>query len=195
MSIKAPEPGIAVREFYEAMRGPMQLELLASIGAIGEMRAVDALAMERRANLLAQLVADRRGLDFLRVLEIGGVPSLARGDRVDAKRFLQMRQQRDCRAFRDWLRQAGRLSDGEIKDAVGGWRAKLALVATGPRSRIVRWLASTGLGLIALPAGLALSATDSFLVERVLGTPGPAAFVERQYRPLVTRAKANRKLP
>ncbi len=29
MSIKAPEQGIAVREFYEAMRGPMQLDLLA----------------------------------------------------------------------------------------------------------------------------------------------------------------------
>jgi len=170
----------------------LQLDVLAQLSAVGEMRAIDAVVMERRSNLLARLVVDRRLEEFLRVLEVGEVPGLNEGDRIDAAQFLRMRQHADCRAFRDWLRQAGRLNDAELKDAVSGWRARLAVVATGPKGRILRWLASTGLGIAAAPAGVALSAADSFLVHKLLAQPGPAVFVERHYRPLVTRAKESR---
>lgn len=168
----------------------MQFDLLSGISAVGELRDVDAQFLERRSDLFAQLVTDQRPAQFLRALEIREVPGLSPGDRLDSHQLLKLREHPDTMAFRDWLRHAGQLDDAVVRELLGGWRAKLAMLATGPGGRVVRWLASTGLGVVTMPGGIALSAADSFLVDKLIAPPGPAAFVDRHYRQLVVNAKA-----
>jgi hypothetical protein len=121
---------------------------------------------------------------FKRTLEIADVPDFEPNQRVDIDRLLRVRESDECRAFRDWLSKAGDLSDAQIRDLTQGIKNKLSSLAQSKGGKAVRFMATTGLGLIPVAGfalGPALSFVDSFLVDRALKESAVLVFLSDSY--------------
>ena len=173
-----------------------RLHLMETLGAVSGFRDGEAEAelfehkMAFVLSLLDPAVQERR---FGRVVTLAGLPgldSLPAGTKVDVRRLLRFRESAECRDVRAWLRGVDSETDEEIVAAFGGVRDELAAITRSPLGRAVRFLTATAVGLVP-PAGpligVALSAADAFLLDRIIGKPGPAAFLGRHYPPLFLR--------
>jgi hypothetical protein len=87
----------------------------------------------------------------------------------------------DAKEFRQWLRGIDHPDDNEVADEIRRIREKLAHAVTSNAGKTVRFAATTGLGVVLPPAGIALGALDTFLTDRVLREDGPTAFLGRLY--------------
>ena len=83
--------------------------------------------------------------------------------------------------FRDFIQQGGGLDEKEIKETLHNWRRKFGRMSRTPNAKGLRWLASTGAGLIEPTAGIILSGIDSFL-NKLLPDMGPIGFIDSNYR-------------
>jgi hypothetical protein len=118
---------------------------------------------------------------FDRTIEIVGLPEIEDHQFVDAEKILKIRDTAECRAFREWLKRADNLGDAEIADLVGGLRSKIASVFQSKIGRTLRFVATSAVGTMDTGLGIAVSALDHFLLDRVLREPGPVAFLNRLY--------------
>jgi hypothetical protein len=153
--------------------------------ALNGFSQVDTELVEKKFSLLACVVApgaqERR---FERVIRLSGFPDvrLEWGERViNVDKLLKVRESDECRAFRDWLRSTDELSDSEITEFVTGLRAKLGLAASSESGRVVRFLASTALGLLGAVPGAIAGLIDGFIVEKLFPKKGIVAFVSNQF--------------
>lgn len=167
------------------------------------MRSLDGVTgfREREAKLFDRRLAVamathdpdtyERRLD--RLVTIAGMPTIDdvdAGFRIDADRLLRLRDDDDVHEFRAWVHTLDGQTDAEIASRFAEIRPKLAEVSQSRAGRIVRFAVSNAIGLLAEAppvAGLIASAIDAFAVDRVLGRPGPAAFLGRHYRSLFDR--------
>ncbi|MGO8719556.1 MAG: hypothetical protein ACLQMO_10095 [Acidobacteriaceae bacterium] len=121
---------------------------------------------------------------FQRVIGIADIPDFKPGQRVDVEKLMEIRESAECRDFRGWLSTAKNISDAAIHDMAAGMKNKVATLAGGTGGRVLRFAATTLVGLIpgaGLVLGPAASAIDSFLVERVLPRSGILAFLTDMY--------------
>lgn len=128
---------------------------------------------------------------FVRVIEIAGVPDFKPGQRVDVDKLLKVRESPDCREFREWIAGLEKVSDSEIHEMVSSIRNKMSSLAGSTPGKVVRFAATTGIGLIPVVGpivGVAAGAIDSFLVDRVLARSGPVAFLTNTYPSLFLSA-------
>jgi hypothetical protein len=128
---------------------------------------------------------------FKRVIEITDVPDFKPSHRVNADKLLETRDSDECRAFRDWLSKAGNLSDADITAMTHGIRSRLSSLSQSKGGKALRFMATTGLGLIpgaGLVLGPASSFVDSFLVDRTLKQPAVLAFLSDSYPSLFRSA-------
>ncbi len=144
---------------------------------------------ERKLSFLAGQVDPRpREARFDRVVEIAGLPSLepmAPNALIDVKALLRLREAQECQEFRAWLRTLDATSDEEIEARMRDLRGLVAGAITSPVGKAIRFLVATAAGLLpglGLPAGAGMSAADTFLLDRVVGKPGPAAFISQHYK-------------
>jgi hypothetical protein len=168
-----------------------RLNLMKDFGAVTGFREDEVALFERKvSSVLSQVdpASQERRLD--RVIAIAGLPDLSvlpvkTGIRVD--RLLRLRESDECRELREWVRNLDSETDDQIEAEFGSIRAKLASMTGGTPGRAVRFLVTTGVGQIPVVgnlAGLAVSAADSFLLDRIIGKRGPATFLGRSYRSL-----------
>jgi len=126
---------------------------------------------------------------FGRVLELRGFPSIDTSQRIDAEKLLKARDTDECRLFREWLQRTDALSDSDVKAHVAGVAARLQSFAQSGTGKTIRFVANTAIGVVASPAvGLAASAIDAFLVDKVLSASGPALFVNNVYPSIFDRS-------
>lgn len=143
-----------------------------------------SLLFGKLAGILAPLnpkIAEHR---FERVIDLADVPDFAPGQKVDIESLLKVRDSAECREFREWLSTLENASDKDISDMVASVRSKMALAAGSTRGKLVRFAATTGLGLIPVVGpvtGAVAGAIDSFLVDRVLPRSGVVAFLTKTY--------------
>jgi hypothetical protein len=137
--------------------------------------------------LMRDLDPDVQEERFERIVEIAGLPSLAgspAATTVDAGRLLKLRETDECRELRAWLRTVDKETDAEINARFESLRGRLAdLVNSGP-ARAIRFAIPVGASFIPGAGGIlgpAASAVDSFLVEKIVGKPGPATFLSKHY--------------
>lgn len=164
---------------------------------IAEMKAFSALSGFRDSELP---FFDQK-LDFItraycpsaqearlkRVFAIKGFQDL--GDLIDRGqvnlvKLLEIRASKECREFRDWLWSIDSATDAEIDERVNSLRERLSWFTHGTGGKSVRWLASTGIGLIPVVGnfiGGALGLLDTFLLEKVLPAPGAISFLNNIY--------------
>ena len=140
--------------------------------ALNGFSQVDTELVEKKFSLLASVVAPRaQERRFERVIRLSGFPDvrLEWGERVNnVDNLLRVRESDECRAFRDWLRSSDELSDSEIAELVTGLRAKLGLMAGSKSGKVVKFLASTALGLLGAIPGALAGLIDSFHCSEAL---------------------------
>lgn len=127
----------------------------------------------------------RRTETFTRVLDAVGLPSFddaVRTREIDVRRFLAIRQTRECREFRSFLNQASSMPADELKERAENLRKLFGeTVRSGP-GKLARFIATTGLGALTGGAAAAgIGAADSFVMEKLFPTDGIVTFVGKQY--------------
>ena len=160
------------------------LSEMEAYSAISGFRDEDLMLFRQKLSFLVDAVSsDSRERSFQRVLVLAGLPQFfSEEGGVNVGKLLRIRESSELREFRDWLSSCGDSTDKEINDRVAGIRAKVGLKATGPFGRSIRFLATTGAGLIpGFVSGLVASALDQFVLDKVLPRSGIAAFVNELY--------------
>ncbi len=133
---------------------------------------------------------------FRRVISIA-LPSLTldSGTKISVDKLLEIRASSELREFRDWLGTTDSATEEEILQRVGGIRARLGVFAQSTTGKTVRFLVGAGTTLLSggagIITGLAVSAIDQFLIERVLPRTGIAAFVSELYPSLFEQETRN----
>lgn len=133
--------------------------------------------------LSASLSPGSREREFDRILKLKQMPAIGEflPDRsFDVERFLEVRDTKECREFRAWLRTTRFESDQEICDRINSIRIRLAPFVHGITGKSLRVVVSGLVGMI--PAlGIVVGALDTFLAEKLFPISGPVLFLSRQY--------------
>jgi hypothetical protein len=165
-----------------------RIHLMESFGAVTGFQQDEVPVFERKLSfLMSQLNPDIQEQRLERVITIGNLPgfsSLPAGTTIDAKRLLKLRNDPECHELRNWLRNIDTETDEEINSKFDSLRERMSWLLEGPGGKTARFLITSGAGAIpvaGLVAGPALTAADSFLLERLIGKPGPAVFLSKRY--------------
>jgi hypothetical protein len=163
---------LAAMESYEAVTGFRHSEL--------------PILESKFSFLLNQFDPDAQEARLDRVIEIAGLPTVdwAAAGGVDAEALLELRDEPEWQAFRQWLRQTESAPDEEIKAQLQAGTEKLARLVHGKPGSVLRFLTVSGASLLGLgkAAELGIGAVDQFIVENLVQRPGPASFLGRLYK-------------
>jgi hypothetical protein len=166
-----------------------RIRFMESFQAVTGFQADEVQLFERKLSfILRQVDPSVHEERFDRVATIGGLPGvdgIPAGSTIDVDRLLRLRDEPTCREFRTWLRNVDSETDAEITARFEDVRGRIASVVESRGGRAVRFLVTSGAGAIpvaGLVAGPVLSAADNFLLEKIIGKPGPATFLSKNYR-------------
>jgi hypothetical protein len=165
----------------------LRFEQMAAFRSVTAFNDADYRLMDGKLAFLAGVLDERDRVEQLRrVLTLAELPSLEDVDlrSIDFGRFVSLRNHPDMTDFRRWLADGSDASDEEIRDRLLGVKARVADVLGGTAVRAARLAITSGVGLvpgIGTAVGGALSVLDEFVLERVLGDPGPLAFFVHRY--------------
>lgn len=166
-----------------------RIRYMESFQAVTGFRANEVRLFEKKLSLIVrQIDPDAQEERFNRIATIGrlpGVDGIPVGSTVDVDRLLRVRDEPACRDFRAWLRTIDSETDAEIAQQFDGIREHVASLVESRGGRAVRFLITNGVAAIpvaGLVAGPVLGAADSFLLEKIIGKPGPATFLSNNYR-------------
>jgi len=172
----------------------LRLERMKTLMAISGFRDEELPIFDAKVNFLAAQITPEAQVDrFQRVVTLAGLPdpgeALAGGQSIDIEKLLKVRDTEECREFRTWLRSLDQETDKDIEDRVNSLKAKVAEAFQSKTGRAVRFGAIAGSGFIpvaGLAVSLGLGALDNFALDRILGDPGPSAFLSKRYGSLFT---------
>ena len=123
-----------------------------------------------------------RSAKFQRVLEIRGLPEFLRAlDKIEVSKLLKIRDTTEIREFRHWLSSTGSATDKEIRDRVGSLTATVANAVQSYPGKLMRFVATTGVGLTGPVGGAIAGALDTFLVDKILPKSGVWTFINKIY--------------
>jgi hypothetical protein len=163
------------------------MALMESFQALSGFREEESALFRDRlgfaASLLDPAVDSER---FTRVVRVAGARDprqLAPG--LDVHQLLRVRDSDELQQFREWLSTIDAQPDEAIARQVNEYRSRLAAAFQGALGRGIRFVVTTGLSLhpeLGHVLGGLASAMDVFLLDRIVGKPGPATFLGREYR-------------
>jgi hypothetical protein len=164
----------------------LRIEYMELYNAVTGIRVNELPLMEEKLGFLArQLDPDAQLERFERVIELLDLPDAAESPEVhdiDMMRLLQVLEDDRTRHFRQWLRGVDSLDDEDVQQEIHRMRDFMSRAVLSPGGRTVRFLATTGAGFVPVPGlGIAASALDSFLIDKVVPEPGPTAFLSQLY--------------
>jgi hypothetical protein len=146
---------------------------------------------EKLSVLARQLDPDAHEIRFERVVTLGGLPGagdlLLTGGTLDVHKLLSIRQSSACHDLRDWIRNVDIQTDQEIETQFKSVKSHFASMIDSKAGKSIRFLVTTGTSFVPVVGAVAsplLGAADQFLLERVIGKPGPATFLSSSYRSL-----------
>jgi hypothetical protein len=117
---------------------------------------------------------------------VSGLPSLDNldaGTIIDMNRLLEFRQDPVSKEFRRWLRNIDDASDEEIAYQVNGVTEKFRRAVHSLPGKAMRLAISHGVGVVGGGvSGVAASAADTFLTDKLIRKPGPIASISRRYK-------------
>jgi hypothetical protein len=159
----------------------VRLALMREFTALTGFQADDLPLFEEKLEFLVRdLDPGLQNQRFDRVREIVGMPDVS-GDPavhdVDMAKLIEITAGPEVREFRGWLRNSDSLTDKELADLVHPVRDALGKAIRGSAAKAVRLATSTVVGVVLPPAGVGLSVLDTFLVDKLMPTPGPTAFL------------------
>lgn len=129
-----------------------------------------------RAGAMPELVDNFHGL-----LELEGIPDLrpaiAQGD-ISVPEIWKVRQSKEARRFREWLRKADPSDARELEKAYVSTLGRSSIYSSLP-IRVIRFVVTTAAGVIEPISATVAGATDSFFIEKWLAGYSPRLFLER----------------
>jgi len=162
--------------------------------SIGEMKVYSAISgfrdeelplFRHKLDFLADAISSQaREKQFRRVIDLAGLPEFPMTEgAVSVEKLLKVRDSSEAREFRDWLGSVPNASDDDIRDHVASLRARAGLKVGSGTGKAMRFMITSGLGLVpgAAAAALVLSAADQFILDKLLPRSGIAAFVNELY--------------
>ena len=158
-----------------------EMDVFAALSGFTE---TDLPLVEEQLKFFLRISAEVREKQFRRVVEIAGFPDFSSAisdKKVNVERLLEVRQSGECREFREWLPTIDDASDAEIKDRISSLRSKLGNAIQSQSGKAIRLLATTGIGIAGLPAGIVAGVVDTFLLEKMLPNSGVVAFLSHLY--------------
>ena len=170
----------------------LRLDQMQSLQVISGFREEELPIFDAKLNFLAAQISPEAQADRLqRVVTLAGLPdpseALAQGLEINIDKLLKVRESDECRDFRAWLRTVDQETDDAIRDRVSSLKAKTSEVFHSSTGRVIRFATVTGAGFVPV-AGPALSiglgVVDTFALDRMLGDPGPSAFLSKKYKSL-----------
>jgi hypothetical protein len=186
-------PGIAPNQFHIAVEGeaktPIQLVLKAAevnmeIVLADFAGGTDLHVAEGTERLLHHKIlrsSTGRGDGISRLLEINGIPDIrtaVASQSIAPSEIWSIRQERASKGFRKWLAKGDVHSSDDLERLYMESLEKVSLVDSLP-VRSLRFIVPTVLGFFHPIAGVAVGATDSFLVSRLLGGYRPKLMFDR----------------
>lgn len=96
-------------------------------------------------------------------------------------RLLKIRESRECVEFRNWLWSTNPIADNELQERVKSLLSKLSLGYSSKTGKNIRWFATNALGIAVPPVGMAFSALDHFIIQKILNEEGIITFLGKTY--------------
>ena len=128
----------------------------------------------------------------LRALELPSFEEAASSGRIDVDKLLEIRAGDEVRVFRDWLQNARSLSEADLREIAKNIRARVGRGLGTTAGKLLRMLPGIAVSLVdptGFLAGTALSAIDSFVVDRVFKSPALVTFFQRDLPSLFEPSK------
>jgi hypothetical protein len=94
---------------------------------------------------------------------------------------VEVRESSELKEFRGWLKTADASEVSEMSDRLRSVNAALGAAFHSTAGTIIRFVASTGVGLAAPAAAVAMGALDSFLGKVIHERRGPILFLKSIY--------------
>ena len=165
-----------------------RLEIMKSFSSLSGFRDIEIPVFEQRLQFLGeQLDPSAQEKRFDRIVAVAGLPELdglPEGQRIDAERLLELRDSAECREFRTWLREIDTDSDQEIEARFFSMRESVARVTNTRTAKIIRFIIEEGVGdipIIGIAAGPVFAGVDKFILDKLIGRPGPVSFIGKKY--------------
>lgn len=126
-----------------------------------------------------------------RVMEIKGFPDfnpLIQGGTLNLEKILEIRETKECKEFRDWLRELDSVTDEEIKDQIENIRTAAGNYLGRIPGKSLRWFVSSAIGLASLldgptmgltslVGGILISSIETFMLQKLFPSSGPISFL------------------
>ncbi len=168
-----------------------RIGLMENLGGISGCAPGELSVMDGKLRLLqAELDPDAQERRLSRVVELAGLPEpdLTRSPAVDVDELLKVRDLPETKALRAWLRTADGMSDDEIRESFRKVQEALSRAVHGTPGKAVRFAVSTAAGFIPDGGitGHVVGALDAFVVDKVVGEPGPYSVISKRWPSLFT---------
>jgi hypothetical protein len=165
-----------------------RIRLMESFEAVTGFQESESPIFETKLRIISdQMDPTRQEQRFERVSKLAGLPTidgLSSNKKIDMNKLLELRDAPECIQLRKWLRTTDGQSDKDIEEQLNSVKDRLAALTHSKKAKAIRFLATGGVGLVpGLGAALGPASTlgDHFLVDRLIGSPGPVYFLSHQY--------------
>lgn len=168
----------------------LMFERMAKHKATATLRESDIKMLDYKMDSLYSIIdpsGPKRALH--RVTSLAGLPNFSAFDFSSEKNiqhFVEIRNSSECCAFRKWLSESEFISDEELSDMMMPIRSRIGVFFNSSAGKSLRWAASTSVGFApgGTIVGPMLSAVDTFLLDTILPSKGPVAFLGAHYASL-----------
>lgn len=170
------------KPFFEITGTNLQLHRMRAVNAASGLTEAQANITAKRFDFLSRLhtESDTRAV-LTKILEVASVPTLEPGRILNIDALIKLRESDEARSFRDWIQNSQTLEESDIQALITGWRKRLGEMLKRKDVKGLRWLTSTGIGvLFGTGAGIGVSALDHFLGKFLPGM-GPIGFIVDDY--------------
>lgn len=180
----------AVEKALLGMAGlDIRIRLMESLQAVTGFQEAETPIFEAKlafiANQLDPNAQERRFERVTRLAELPNMATLEPGATVDMEKLLRLRDDPDCVDLRRWLRTTDGQSDEDIVQQFTSVKERLAALTHSPGGETIRYVVTNLLGAVpgvGIILGPASSLADKFIVDKLIGAPGPVSFLSRRYR-------------
>ena len=182
---------VAYEQVAKALRGTssvdLRMEMMAQMNAVTGFREEESLFVTGHfATAFGEQDPEKFEEQFTRVVQLGELPSLenVQSEKIDMGKLLDLRNSKEAVDLRRWLRQSTGEPDDSIAEQFGSIKERLASYSHSKLATSIRFLATNAAGMIhgvGLVLGPLATAADKYLIDTVLGQPGPVTYLSRNY--------------
>lgn len=187
---------VTLGAFMDLIAVHSRLAHMRDLGCLIGMNPKDQQPWEIKVESLVRMFEKEheRERQFTRVITLAGIgeSNLIEGKKIDLRKLIRLRESEDLTLFRAWLKDTDNKSDEEIRDRLNSLRGRIGNKVQGVSGKVIRMMVS-GLSalvpnpIISLGTGLALSAADSFFVDKLLPKDTIQNIVSQQYPDILGR--------